>query len=272
MLWLKRMNAALDFIESNLKNRIEISEVARIAGCSEYLFTRIFAYITETPLSEYIRRRRLSLAGFRLRQPSVKVIDVATLYGYESASAFARAFQAMHGASPSEAKAGNVRLKFYPRISLDITVKGRVGFDYRIVEDCEHKVLGVTSLSLKSGCAIPKQLVSLSEHGETIHSLMVDKPDGSFDFIVCVQAPWEGLPSDYKSMMIPARTWVVFTYEIMNENPEIIASAWKQTVLAWLPNSGYVIDEEPKQACWYRKEDGAVSVDIWIPIAPMPPK
>ena len=89
---LDRMNAALDYIEANLAGEIDLSVAARGACCSVYHFTRMFSFITGVPLNEYIRRRRLTLAGFELKYSDVKIIDLALKYGYDSPNSFSGRF------------------------------------------------------------------------------------------------------------------------------------------------------------------------------------
>ena len=101
---LKSMNDALNYIEENLTNDIDFNEVARLAFCSEYHFQRMFSFLAGITLSEYIRRRRLTLAAFELNNSNIRVIDVAIKYGYNSPDSFTRAFQNLHGITPSEAK------------------------------------------------------------------------------------------------------------------------------------------------------------------------
>ncbi|GIP36139.1 hypothetical protein J2TS4_53490 [Paenibacillus sp. J2TS4] len=67
MDWLERMNRAMDYIELNLAGEIELSEVARRACCSSHQFQRMFSFITDVTLAEYIRRRRLTLAALELQ-------------------------------------------------------------------------------------------------------------------------------------------------------------------------------------------------------------
>lgn len=116
MDWLDRMNGAMDFIETHLDERINYEEVAKTACCSAYHFQRMFAFITDVPLSEYIRRRRLTIAAFELQCSDVKVIDVALKYGYESPEAFSRAFKALHGVMPTLARSNGMALKAFPRM------------------------------------------------------------------------------------------------------------------------------------------------------------
>ena len=92
----------------------------------------MFAYIADVPLSEYVRRRRMSLAAVDLKDGSEKVIDVALKYGYDSPTAFTRAFKSVHGISPSQAKNEGSVLKAFPPISFKITIKGASEMNYRI--------------------------------------------------------------------------------------------------------------------------------------------
>src|SRR5687768_13579634 len=94
---LKQLNLAMRYIEANLAGEIDFQKVSQLAGCSEYHFRRMFSFLSGMALSEYIRRRRLSQAAIELRHSSIKVIDLAVKYGYDSPDSFSRAFQGLHG-------------------------------------------------------------------------------------------------------------------------------------------------------------------------------
>jgi AraC-like DNA-binding protein len=104
---LENLNKALAYIEENLAGDIDLRQVERLALCSEYHFRRMFSFLAGISLSEYIRRRRLTLAAFDLIHSDARVIDVAIQYGYNSADSFSRAFTALHGTTPSAAGAGD---------------------------------------------------------------------------------------------------------------------------------------------------------------------
>ncbi len=104
MEWIERLNKAVNYIEENITETIDMEEVSKIAYCSSYHFQRIFAYIADIPLSEYIRRRRMSLAAVDLQSGTEKVIDISLKYGYDSPTAFNRAFKSVHGIAPSQAR------------------------------------------------------------------------------------------------------------------------------------------------------------------------
>lgn len=149
MEWLERLNESLKYIEENLDGEIEYEKAAKIACCTVYHFQRMFSYIAGIPLSEYIRNRRLTRAALDL-QNGDKVINVALRYGYESPTAFNRAFQKIHYVSPSVAQKEGTFLKAYPPISFKITIKGVGEMKYSIVKKEEIRIVGVKALLEKN--------------------------------------------------------------------------------------------------------------------------
>ena len=139
---LSSMNKALLFIEERLTEDIDYGEVSRIACCSEYHFKRMFSFLSGIGLSEYIRRRRLTLAALDLKDTNLRIIDVAVKYGYNSADSFSRAFHSMHGILPSEARSENTQLKAYPRMTFQLSIKGGCEMKYRIVEKEPFRLIG----------------------------------------------------------------------------------------------------------------------------------
>ena len=142
MDWLSHLNDALGYIEDNLDGDIDLDKVAQIACCSSFHFQRMFSYMAGVPLSEYIRRRRMTMAAFDL-QNGEKVIDIALKYGYDSPTAFNRAFQSVHGAAPSAARQEGVNLKAYHPISFKITIRGETEMNYRIEQKEAIRIVGV---------------------------------------------------------------------------------------------------------------------------------
>lgn len=119
MDWQKCMNQALDYIENNLSCDIDYNVAAKIMNCSEWEFRRIFSFLAQIPLSEYIRRRRLTMAAIDIKKGE-KIIDVAIRYGYESQAAFSRAFSRFHGIAPSVARDEGVALKTFPCLTFKL--------------------------------------------------------------------------------------------------------------------------------------------------------
>lgn len=124
MEWLERLNDAMEYVEENLTGEITLEGAARRAACSAYHFQRMFPYITGMTFSEYVRRRRMTAAAMELTGGGAKIIDVAARYGYESPTAFNRAFQSVHGLPPSQARARGTTLRAFPRITFTLSIKG----------------------------------------------------------------------------------------------------------------------------------------------------
>ncbi len=140
---LAQLNKALSYIEENLTDRVDYQEAAKIACCSEYHFTRMFSFLAGITLSEYIRRRRLTLAALELSHSDIKIVDAAMKYGYTSPDSFTRAFQNMHGITPSEARIHGQSLKAFPRMTFQLTIKGGSEMNYRIEDKEAFRIVGI---------------------------------------------------------------------------------------------------------------------------------
>lgn len=117
MDWQTKMNQAIDYIEVNLTEEIKLETAAKFVGCSVWEFQRLFSFVTHTSLGEYIRGRRLELAGIDIQTSDEKITDIAIKFGYDSPAAFSRAFGRQYGISPSSARGKGVMLKPYPKIT-----------------------------------------------------------------------------------------------------------------------------------------------------------
>ena len=145
MDWISTLNIAIAYIEKHMTEEIDFVEMAKNARCSSYHFQRMFVYIAGVSLTEYIRRRKMTLAAVDLQSGDKKIIDVALKYGYSSPTAFNRAFQIIHGVSPSRAKDKGVTLKSYPPISFQLIAKGVEEMEFRIEEKDAIRVLGLST-------------------------------------------------------------------------------------------------------------------------------
>ena len=147
MDWEERMNRAMAYIDENLQSRIDFCAVAQFLNCSEWEFRRIFSFITQISLSEYIRRRRLTMAAADIAG-GAKIMDVTLRYGYESPAAFSRAFRQLHGVSPSVARTGAAPLQPFSRLTFKLVLMEGV--------DLEGKADGRTSIynGREANCAV----------------------------------------------------------------------------------------------------------------------
>lgn len=143
MEWLKKLSSAIAYIEENLDKEISYDKAAEIACCSTYYFQRMFSYVAGIPLSDYIRKRRMTQAAFELQRTDHKVLDIALKYGYTSPTSFNRAFQSVHGIPPTAARNEGCVLHAYPAVTFSVTVAGETPMAYRI----EQKVLCALQVS-----------------------------------------------------------------------------------------------------------------------------
>lgn len=285
MDWLDRMNAAMDYIEANLAGKIDMSVAARGACCSEYHFTRMFSFVVGVPISEYIRRRRLSLAGFELKHSGARVIDLALKYGYDSPNSFARAFQAMHGVTPTMAREPGTRLESFARISFTITIRGETSMKYHIVEKGPFTLFGVSAeMSVVDGACyldIPLFWQRNEACGKTLEiaraagydersllcSAMYDhNPNGTFRYMIAADAPETGAPKGFERLAVPAHTWAVFTTPEGGDITAAIQDIWKRIHPEWFPSSGYEHADGPDQERYVRVGDDTYYGEAWVPI------
>jgi AraC family transcriptional regulator len=124
--WRKGMNRAIDYIESNLTGTVDFSVAAGFVGCSNWEFQRIFSFLAHVPPGEYIRQRKLTLAARDILADDTKIIDIALKYGYESPTAFSRAFNKLFKVTPSSARGAGVDLNAYPRVTFELIEKERL--------------------------------------------------------------------------------------------------------------------------------------------------
>lgn len=197
MEWIERLNQAINYMEEHLTDKVDYEELGRIAGCSSYHFQRMFSYMAGMPLSEYIRKRKMSLAAVDLQGGEVKIIDVAEKYGYSSPTAFNRAFQSIHGIAPSVIKAEGVSVKSFPPIAFKLTVKGVEEMKYRIETKDAFRIVGV-SVPLekeieKNFAVIPSKWQEVSVNGtlQTLIGKMDAEPMGVLGVSTCnEEEPW----------------------------------------------------------------------------------
>jgi len=282
MEWLSCLNEAVNYIEAHLEDEVCLEQAARLARCSSFHFQRMFSYLADVPLSEYIRRRKMTRAAFDLCSRGDKIIDVALRYGYESPTAFNRAFQSVHGIAPSAARAEGVKLKAYPPISFKITVKGEAEMNYRIEKKDAFRIVGVKehySMSLEDCFAnVPLFWQRTAERGiiPRLCALMDREPMGvlgvstcmdgkDFDYYIAAATDREA-PKDFEEYTVPACTWAVF--ECVGAMPDAIQNLQKRVVGEWLPNSGYEYANAPDIEVYFEGDQQAEDYrcEVWLPI------
>lgn len=286
---LSSLRLAIDYIEDQLQSKLELDDIASAALSSKYHFQRMFHALTGFTVTIYVRNRRLTLAAEELAGTDSKVIDVALKYGYESPEAFAKAFQRLHGVTPSAAKRKDVKLKSFPRISFQIHIKGDSEMNYRIVEENETHVIG-KDVVIKNDAytEIPRFVEEIWKNGThdqineslgrsagtLLYGYHYDfDDDGTKRYLMGYELP-EGnkVPSGLTTLNIPPQTYAVFEgKEEVTEDVESgqgIQIIWKRIYSEWFPSANFEQVEGPCIEKYYWVNDQRIDSvhEVWIPV------
>lgn len=279
MEWIERFNQAMSYIEEHITEDIDYGQLAKIAYCSTYHFQRMFAYMVGMPLAEYIRRRRMSLAAMDLQGGQEKIIDIGLKYRYTSPTAFNRAFQAVHGISPSAAKKEGAPVKAYPPISFHIIAKGAEEMNYRIEEKPAFRIVGIAEpmqQEIEKNFEIVPQMWGRAAVDGTVPKLaamMNQEPMGLLGVSICNdQEQWryfiavastapavDGL----EEYLVPASTWAIFPGAGVNQS---IQQLEQRIVTEWLPTSGYEYANAPDIEVYINPDPNDAHYEVWIPV------
>lgn len=282
MDWLKRLNEAMNDLEEHIEEGPDIARMAKIACCSVFHFQRMFSYLAEVPLSEYIRRRKMTRAAFDLKNTTLRVIDVALKYGYDSPTSFNRAFQSVHGVTPSAAKRESVTLKAYPPLSFKITIKGEAEMNYRIEKKDSFRVVGPKihckldveqnfeeipvfwQKTTQSG-TIPRLCTLLDSEPAGILGVCSCMNGKDFDYYIAV-ASTKPAPEDMDEYLVPACTWSIFS--CIGPMPSAIQTLQKRIISEWLPGSGYEYANAPDIEVYFEGDQQSedYTCEVWLPV------
>ncbi|MBM0224841.1 AraC family transcriptional regulator [Micromonospora sp. ATA51] len=282
---LERLNQAMAHIERHLDQPVEVAELARIAVTSEYHFRRLFSALAGIPLSEYVRRRRLTVAGAEVLAGEESLLDIAVRWGYGSNEAFARAFRAVHGVGPSEARRTGAALRAQPRMSFRLVVEGSTSMRYRIVEKDDFRLVGrkarVPLVHEGMNPAIVAFIRSIGpETVRRMEALSDQEPKGIVNVSDDLAGSreegteldyWHGVvtgadaPDDMASLPVAAGTWAVF--ESSGEFPQALQYLWRDVFTQWFPSNPYQTRPGPEISKVRVSADGKrAEAELWIPV------
>lgn len=280
MEWLDHFNKSIAYVEENLAGAIDLDKAAQLAQCSSYHYQRMFSYIAGVTLGEYIRRRRMSLAGVDL-QRGEKVIDVAAKYEYDSPTSFNRVFKGVHGITPKEAKQAGAKLTSYPMLTFQITVKGVHAMEYQLID---KEAFHVTGLGLKieqnmevAQKRIPEFWNEVAASGELQKllpimdqsnpgvlgvSLMTSEIQDTWEYVIGVVS--EEQAEGFEQYEIPAAKWAIFSGT--GPMPGAIQDLQTQVFQEWLPTSGFEYDELPDIELYLDANPENAQFQVWLPV------
>ena len=297
MDWITGIQNAINYIEDHLTEQIDYELVARESFSSSYHFQRLFSILSGYTLGEYIRSRRLTLAGTELATGKAKVIDIAAKYGYDSPDSFAKAFQKFHGMTPSQARSNGAMLKSFSRLSFKITLEGGSIMRYKIVEMEELVLTGFkrrfTGTPEKRNRQDHEFAVNTRLHQyilqgaardcETVYEVITNFGDDGYDFYIAskldplMMTDFEEdlgeFAKAYEHVTIPAGSYLVCETERCEYPTEELEALRSRAMTEWLPSAGYELANAPEFDIihWYWKygDDKVNSsryTELWLPI------
>ncbi|MBS7525323.1 AraC family transcriptional regulator [Fusibacter paucivorans] len=247
MEWINALNRALNFMEAHLTTPLTPALIAEHVHISSHHFQRTFRLMTGLTVSEYIRNRRLSLAGQVMAQGNIKVIEAALRFGYDTPEGFTKAFERFHGFPPSQARSEGAVLKYFEPMRLKISIEGGMMMDYQIVSKPAFKVaLRIDQFQAEDAFSdIPKmwQVYIASGDNQRVPGALGVRffdhsPVEAFEYgIGCERACIDKVPNGFEIREIPALTWAIFSGK--GKMPEAIQNLWQRIYAEWFPFSEY---------------------------------
>lgn len=265
MNYYDTLNQLIDTIEKNLEKEIDYNELAKVVGTSSYTMQRIFAFLMNITVTDYIRKRRLSKAAEELRKTNHKIIDIAIKYGYDSPVSFSHAFKKMYGQSPANFRKSDVEIMYFPKMEFKPAIEGRKELKYRMVDKEEQIFYGKTTGIIANDDS--KSIRDLYEEIEKdgtkdfiinhakgkelyygIYQRIFEKSEntGKGKYYVLGKTPRE----DFVEVKLPKAKWACF--RLPNHEQKDIIKLCGNIYDRWLPNSEYYwISRYPEFEIYY---------------------
>lgn len=282
MEWTNAIQSAINFMEQHITENISAEDVANHVHISSFYFQKGFRMLCGFSVIEYIRNRRLALAGGDLATTDIKIIDIAMKYGYDSPDSFTKAFTRFHGISPTMVRKEDVMIKTFAPLKLEISLKGGYFMNYKIIDKESFTVLGVSKEFNYENC---KQEIPLfwQRHYEEgngkyvcgMFGINIDEKMGNDSFEYLIADLYDSkmeIPEGFVTRTIPAFTWAVFS--CVGPMPTALQDVSTKIFSEWLPAlkeyefaAGYCVemydapDKYPNGT-----QDENYHTEIWIPI------
>lgn len=291
--WITSTEQAIEYIESNITEKLDYDDIAAAAFCSSYHFQRMFSVFAGCTLGEYIRARKMTLAAAELKNPKARIIDVAIKYGYESQEGFARAFTKFHGITPSLARKRGARLKSYSRLTVYELAEGGNILDYSIEElsetcymgykkrfegapygDLRHSQENDLFANTCNEQWILKGISSVcsNDYNEHTDYCIIDNiTDDGYDFYYAQPTDIKGDVNNFnlKKIILPKATYAIFKTPCENNSSKAYRSICKQIYCEWLPSTNYCLTSAPELVVYHSFHDDKDTrfIEIYIPVS-----
>ncbi|MGM9948338.1 AraC family transcriptional regulator [Floccifex sp.] len=282
MEWMAIIGNSIQFIEEHITENISVEDIAKEAGVSSFYFQKGFSMLCGFSVSEYIRNRRLALAGNDLLITDEKIIDIALKYGYESPDSFAKAFSRFHGLSPSSVRKDEVLLKTFAPLKIKITCEGGYIMDYKIVKkDAFTVIANAKTFSYEKAKEEVPQF--WQEHfqtgmgqyicGELGINMDLEMGQESFEYLIAdFYDSQKEVSENLVIKTIPSFDWAIFPCK--GAMPDALQEVNTKIYTEWLPAlkdyefaAGYCIEYYDNPAKYEKgTQDENYYCEIWIPV------
>ncbi len=281
MDWIKIIENALRYIEENLSGELMVDRIAEKVNISPFYFQKGFSMLCGYSVGEYIRMRRLSVAGSELVTSDNKVIDLALKYGYDSPDSFTKAFTRFHGSTPTDVRRKGALLKSFAPLHIKIILDGGNTMEYRVEEKPAFRVMGVSKIfSYETANAdIPQYWDEIHVQAavkpvEGMYGICFDEEMGGNRFRYMIADDLEEGVAEEKNLEtyeVPRHTWAIFPCR--GAMPLSIQEVNRRIFSEWLPAGNYEIAEGYNIEYYSDSaefKDGTQDPDyyaeVWIPV------
>ncbi len=243
MGWIEDISEAIRYIEENITQRLQIEDISAKACLSAYYFQKGFSMLCGQTVGEYVRQRRLSLAGSELAATDAKVIDLAVKYGYDSPDSFTKAFTRFHGATPTAVRKEGAMARSFSPLRIKLTLEGGAMLDYRITEKEAFTVTGKARVFNYDTAMeeIPKFWEEYMRGAEEspicpMYGVCIEGTvgEGAFEYLIADDyKPWMETPEGFVTRSIPRHTWAIFACR--GPLPGSLQDVNRKIFSQWLP-------------------------------------
>ncbi|GAA1367518.1 AraC family transcriptional regulator [Catellatospora chokoriensis] len=285
---ISALNRLVDMVEQHLTEDLDLGGLAASLGTTEYHLRRMFSSLSGMPLSEYVRRRRMTVAAADVVRGEDDLLSIAVRHGYGSTEAFGRAFRAVHGVGPGDVRRDGGPLRTQPQLRFRLTVEGSIPMDTRIVDRPAFRLIGhaarVPLIHHGVNPHIQQHIAALpvAEHAR-LKALSAAEPAGLLQVTdgvdpdavegteltylhgVAVAADTPA-PADLDAIEVPAGRWAVFSTS--GPHPQALQTTWAATATEWFPSNPWRLRPGPSiVAVLDRAADfSTASCELWLPV------
>lgn len=284
---IAELNRLIDVVETHLSDEIDVARVANASGTTEYHLRRMFSSLTGMPLSEYVRRRRMTVAAAEVID-GAPLLEVAVRYGYGSTEAFGRAFQAVHGVTPAQVRRDGGPLRSQPHLRLRLTVEGNTSMDTRLIDRPAFRLIGYAArvplihhgrnphIDAHIASLDPGAHERLKELSNTVPAGLLQVSDGvdpdyregsELTYLHGVAVDAATTPPDgLDAIDVLEGTWVVFRSR--GPYPDALQATYAAAASEWFPSNPWLLRPGPSIVAVVERSDDfqTATTELWMPV------